>query len=149
MRDVLNGQITHRDKSLTGFSICCWRNSICLRLDMLLHTSPTAIYVKSERDLSHIELARSDNISSSSKARTYRVGEAHISTEEKNKSKNRSFFSFYSCSFLLVYGFGLSPLRLTGQMRCLHFCKVANSPIRTSPLIGVSVFYVYKRKKDF
>ena len=33
---------------------------------MLLHTSPTAIYVKSARDLSHIELARIDNISCSS-----------------------------------------------------------------------------------
>ena len=33
-RDVLNGQITHRDKSLAGFSICCLSNSICLRLDM-------------------------------------------------------------------------------------------------------------------
>ena len=30
--------------------------SICAdALDMLLHTSPTAIYVKSERDLYHIE----------------------------------------------------------------------------------------------
>ena len=61
---------TRRDKSLVGFSIYCrWQicsigNSICLRLDMLLHSSPKARYVKSERDLSHIELARSDNISS-------------------------------------------------------------------------------------
>ena len=33
---------------------------------MLLHSSPKARYVKSARDLSHIELERSDNISSSS-----------------------------------------------------------------------------------
>ena len=56
---------------------------------MLLHTSPTAIYVKSDRDLSHIELARSYNISSSSKARTYRVGEAHISPERKTRARIR------------------------------------------------------------
>ena len=66
-----------------GFSICFYRNSICLRLDMLLHCSPKARYVKSERDLSHIELTRSGNISSSSKARTYRVNEVDISTEQK------------------------------------------------------------------
>ena len=54
---------------------------------MLWHTSPTAIYVKSERDLSHIELEQSDNISSSSKARTYRVGKADISTEEKMRAR--------------------------------------------------------------
>ena len=56
---------------------------------MLLHSSREARYVKSERDLSHIELARSDNISSSSKARTYRVGEAHISTERKTRARIR------------------------------------------------------------
>ena len=39
------------------------------------------------RDLSHIELERSDNISSSSKARIYRVGEAHISTERKTRAR--------------------------------------------------------------
>ena len=51
--------------------------SICAdALDMLLHTSPTAIYVKSERDLYHIEtdrkggyieFERSENISSETK----------------------------------------------------------------------------------
>ena len=56
---------------------------------MLLHYSPKARYVKSARVLSHIELARSDNISSSSKARTYRVGEAHISTERKIRARIR------------------------------------------------------------
>ena len=51
--------------------------SICAdALDMLLHTSPTAIYVKSERDLYHIEtdrkggyieFERSENISRETK----------------------------------------------------------------------------------
>ena len=71
---------------------------------MLLHYSPQARYVKSARDLSHIELAQSDNISSSSTARTYRVNEVDISTERKNKSKNRRIFSFYSCSFSACIG---------------------------------------------
>ena len=48
------------------------------------------------------------NISSSSTARTYRVGEVDISTERKNKSKNRRIFSFYSCSFCRYKGLGLA-----------------------------------------
>ena len=88
---------THRDKSLAGFSICCLRNSICLQLDM---------FATQTRDLSHIELVRSGNISSSSKARTYRVNGVDIST--KNKSKNRRIFSFYSCSFCLYKVLGLA-----------------------------------------
>ena len=90
---------------------------------MLLHTSPTAIYAKSERDLSHIELARSDNISSlngwgSPKRRMSFGGSQHSENisnssfvnifheseyidRKKNKSKNRRIFSFYSCSFCL------------------------------------------------
>ena len=47
------------------------------------------MFAAQTRDLSHIELARSDNISSSSKARTYRVGEAHISTEIKARARIR------------------------------------------------------------
>ena len=54
---------------------------------MLLHSSPKARYVKSKRDLSHIELTRSGNISSLSVAKAYRVGEAHISTEEKREQE--------------------------------------------------------------
>ena len=48
------------------------------------------------------------NISSSSTARTYRVNEVDISTERKNKSKNRRIFSFYSCSFCRYKGLGLA-----------------------------------------
>jgi hypothetical protein len=47
------------------------------------------MFAAQTRDLSHIELARSDNISSSSKARTYRVGEANISTERKTRARIR------------------------------------------------------------
>ena len=65
-----------------------------LLLDMLLHYSPQARYVKSARDLSHIELTRSGNISSSSKARTYRVGEAYISTKEKTRAGIEGFSPF-------------------------------------------------------
>ena len=57
------------------------------------------MFATQTRDLSHIKLTRSGNISSSSKARTYRVNGVDISTKEKNKSKNRRIFSFYSCSF--------------------------------------------------
>ena len=87
---------------------------------MLLHSSPKARYVKSERGLSHIELERSDNISSlsgwgSPKRRMSFGGSQHsegISSSsfvnifheseyidiKKNKSKNIRIFSLYSCS---------------------------------------------------
>ena len=68
---------------------------------MLLHTSPKARYVKSERDLSHIELAQRDNISSLSAVKAYRVNEVDISTEEKNKSKNRRICFLLLLLFLL------------------------------------------------
>ena len=66
------------------------------------------MFATQTRDLSHIELERSDNISSSSKARTYRVNEIDISTKRKNKSKNRRIFSSYSCSFCRYMGLGLA-----------------------------------------
>ena len=36
-------------------------------------------------------------------------------------------------------GLGLAFLRLTSQMRCLHFCQSVNSPLRTSRF-GLSGF---------
>ena len=135
---------THRDKSLTGFSIytCSVRyvltHSICFciprqRRDMskflakgeiCQNSSPEARYVKSERDLSHIELARSDNISSlsgwgSPKRRMSFGGsqrsesissssfvnifhESEYIDRRKNKSKNRRNFLLLLLLFLLV-----------------------------------------------
>ena len=55
---------------------------------------PAARYAKSERDLSHIELERSDNISSSSKARRYRVNEVDISPERKTRARVEGFSPF-------------------------------------------------------
>ena len=74
---------------------------------MLWHTSITAIYVKGERDLSHIELARSDNISSSSKARTYRVNEVDISTEEKREQEYKEKVLIFLLFFCFYMGLGL------------------------------------------
>ncbi|MBR3714780.1 MAG: hypothetical protein IKM18_02605, partial [Clostridia bacterium] len=69
------------------------RRSICAdALDM---------FALQTRDLSHIELARSDNISSLSAAKAYRVNEVDISTEEKTRARIEGFVSFYSCSFCL------------------------------------------------
>ena len=81
------------------------------------------MFAAQTRDLSHIELARSDNISSSSKARTYRVGKAHISTERKTRARirgeNPSILALSAC----YMGLGLAHLRLTNQMRCLHLVQ--------------------------
>ena len=58
------------------------------------------MFAAQTRDLSHIELARSDNISSSSKAKTYRVGEAHISTERKTRARIEGFCPFTLALFI-------------------------------------------------
>ena len=52
------------------------------------------MFASQTRDLSHIELERSDNISSSSKARTYRVNEVDISAEEKIRARIEGFSPF-------------------------------------------------------
>jgi hypothetical protein len=61
------------------------------------------MFASQTRDLSHIELERSDNISSSSKARTYRVGKADISTEEKREQEYKEKAPYILALFLLVY----------------------------------------------
>ena len=58
------------------------------------------------RDLSHIELARSDNISSLRTAKAYRVGEVDIST--KKESKNRRICFLLLLLFCLYKGFSLA-----------------------------------------
>ena len=90
---------------------------------MLLHSSPKARYVKSARDLSHIELTLSGNISSSSgwgspkrrmsfggSQRSENISsssfvnifhESEYIDRKKNKSKNKRRKSFHSCSFCL------------------------------------------------
>ena len=120
------------------------------------------MFAAQTRDLSHIELARSDNISSSSKARTYRVNlswtyftKVNISTERKTRARirgeNPSILALSVCVGVPrsevwalgvhVYGFGLSPyMHLTRQMRCLHFCQSVNSPLRISPYTASAFF---------
>ena len=123
---------------------------------MLLHSSPKARYVKSKRDLSHIELTRSDNISSSSKARTYRVDEVDISTERKIRARIEGFLPLlllFSAGLgvprievgafgVHVFGFGLSQyLRLTGQMRCSHLTAFFKFSAKNITLYGWFFFY--------
>ena len=89
------------------------------------------MFASQTRDLSHIELARSDNISSSSgwgspKRRmsfggsqrsesisnssfVKYVHESEYIDRRKHKSKNRRICFLLLLLFLFVYGFGLSP----------------------------------------
>ena len=60
------------------------------------------MFASQTRDLSHIELERSDNISSSSKARTYRVGEVDISTERKTRARIEGIFPFNLALFVVI-----------------------------------------------
>ena len=46
------------------------------------------------RDLSHIELAQNDNISSLSVAKAYRVNRVDISTKEKTRARIEGFSPF-------------------------------------------------------
>ena len=76
------------------------------------------MFAAQTRDLSHIELARSDNISSSSKARTYRVCEAHISTERKTRARirgeNPSILALSVCK-----GVGAKPIYAFDQTNAM------------------------------
>ena len=62
------------------------------------------MFAAQTRDLSHIELPRSGNISSSSKARTYRVNEVDISTEEKQEQEYKEKILIFLLSFCLYMG---------------------------------------------
>ena len=74
------------------------------------------MFASQTRDLSHIELAQRDNISSSSKARTYRVNQVDISTDEIRARIEG--FSPFTLALFLYKGLGLSNLRFITQMRC-------------------------------
>ena len=91
---------------------------------MLLHYSPQARYVKSARDLSHIELTRSGNISSLSVAKVYRVNEVDISTEEKREQEYTEKVLIFLLSFCFYMGLGLAIMRLTGQMHLLALSDI-------------------------
>ena len=62
------------------------------------------MFASQTRDLSHIELERSDNISSLSVAKAYQVGEAHISTKEKMRARVQGENPYILALFLLVIG---------------------------------------------
>ena len=77
----------------------------------------TAIYVKSERYLSHIELTRVGNISSLSVAKAYRVNGVDISTEEKREQEYKEKILIFLLFFCLYMGLGLThyPPNASGQ----------------------------------
>ena len=88
------------------------------------------MFAAQTRDLSHIELARSDNISSSSKARTYRVGEAHISTERKTRARirgeNPSILALSVCKGVWakpIYAFDQTNAMLALLSKCQFSAK--------------------------
>ena len=62
------------------------------------------MFASQTRDLSHIELARSDNISSLSAVKAYRVNEVDISTEEKQEQEYKDFlFLLFFFSTFIIY----------------------------------------------
>ena len=67
-----------------------------------------------------------------------------ISLYTNKKRENISAHKKPICSLFYVCnkGFGLAHLRLTSQMRCLHFCQSKNSPLRTSPYIPSGFIYI-------
>ena len=82
------------------------------------------------------------NISSSSTARTYRVNEVDISTERKNKSKNRRFFSFYSCSFCRYKGLGLAHSAFDRSNAMLALLSSRKFSAKDTTLSALTVFLI-------
>ena len=78
------------------------------------------MFAPQTRDLSHIELAQSDNISSLHEVKAYRVNEVDISSERKNRARIEGIYPFILALFCLYRGLGLAHLRLTSQTRCSH-----------------------------
>jgi len=71
------------------------------------------MFASQTRDLSHIELAQSDNISSLSVAKAYRVNRVDISTKEKTRARIEGFFPFTLALSACYKGLGLAHLHLT------------------------------------
>ena len=66
------------------------------------------MFASQTRDLSHIELARSDNISSLSAVKAYRVNVVVISTEEKTRARIEVLFPFTLALSVCNKGLGLA-----------------------------------------
>ena len=66
------------------------------------------MFAMQTRDLSHIELERSDNISSLSVAKAYRVNGVDVSTEEKREQEYKEKILIFLLSFYLYMGLGLA-----------------------------------------
>jgi len=66
------------------------------------------MFASQTRDLSHIELAQNDNISSLSAVKAYRVNEVDISTKEKTRARIEGFFPFTLALSACNMGLGLA-----------------------------------------
>ena len=66
------------------------------------------MFAMQTRDLSHIELERSDNISSLNAVKAYRVNEVDISTEEKTRARIEGLFPFTLALSVCNKGLGLA-----------------------------------------
>ena len=97
------------------------------------------MFASQTRDLSHIELAQSGNISSLSIAKAYRVNGVDISTEEKTRARIEGFIPFTLALFCLLLGLGYRPTAFvhTKAMLVLLYqsCRIFNYPIRTTQFL--------------
>ncbi len=125
---------TQRYKSLAGFAIFPCGSDIRLRL-AICPAGREGIYI----------------ISHWSEATIYRTSKVSISRLLANISPNKErenvsavktdLFSLSAC----YMGLGLAHLRLTSQMRCLHFCQIVNSPLRTSSYCDILFYRLSQR----
>ena len=97
--------------------------------------------INPKEDLSHIELPHSGNISSLNAVKAYRVGEAHISTEEKREQEYKEKLLIFLLFFCLYVGLGLAHLHLTSQMRCSHLTAIFKFSAKN--LTHYSSFFVF------
>ena len=108
------------------------------QLDMMLASQALDMFASQTRDLSHIELMFAKRTA------IYRVRaqREHIEStkltyrqKEKNKSKNRRIFSFYSCSFCLYKDLGLAHfafVRTNAMLALFVECKFSDKNITPS-----------------
>jgi len=111
------------------------RRSICAdALDM---------FATQTRDLSHIELTRSDNISCLSIAEAYRVNEVDISTELKTRARIEGLP--FTLALSACVGVPRSEVRALG----VHVYMVELSPFvfdRSNAMLAFNVIYEFSAK---
>ena len=97
------------------------------------------MFASQTRDLSHIELTRSGNISSLSVAKAYRVNKVDISTEEKREQEYKEKLLIFLLFFCLYRGLGLAH----------NAFDQSNAMLALSGIVKFSAKYIAHFRRSF